>query len=161
MVEANLPVLFFKDVIVFPFSELRIEFNSNTEKMILENSEKNNDNHLLLCNLKDSLEESLNIKATKANKNEKVMKITRDEVIGHEFKDVWPKAEARWSRVILECLRQKRTTHCIGESADAESYLEAIAFPIPPDMAAVIFLVELVYSASLAVPCACFGTLRP
>ena len=30
--------------------------------------------------------------------------------------------------------------HCIGESVDVESYLEAIAFPIPPKMAAVIFL---------------------
>ncbi len=36
---------------------------------------------------------------------------------------------------MLECLKQKRTTHCIGESLDTESYLEAIAFLIPPEMA--------------------------
>jgi len=62
MVETNLPVLFFKDVIIFPYNELRIEFNNNKEKLILTNAEKNNDNHILLCNLTDPLEENLNIK---------------------------------------------------------------------------------------------------
>ena len=62
MVETNLPVLFFKDIIVFPYSEVRIEFSSDAEKIILRNAEKYNDNHILLCNLKDSLEENLNIK---------------------------------------------------------------------------------------------------
>ena len=62
MVETNLPVLFFKDIIIFPYNEVKIEFNSNTEKLILKNAEKNNDNHLLLCNLIDQLEENLNIK---------------------------------------------------------------------------------------------------
>ena len=71
---------------------------------------------------------------------EKVMKVAREDVIGKTFHEIWPNAEALWSRVIIECLKQKRTTHCIGESLDAESYLEAIAFPIPPEMAAVIFL---------------------
>ena len=71
---------------------------------------------------------------------ERVMKVERKNVIGKTFYEVWPKAEARWSRVIRECLKQKKTMHCIGESLDAGSYLEAIAFPIPPEMAAVIFL---------------------
>lgn len=71
---------------------------------------------------------------------ERVMKLEREEVIGRTFYDVWPKAEPRWSRVIRECLRQNRTMHCIGESLDVGGYLEAIAFPIPPDKAAVIFL---------------------
>lgn len=71
---------------------------------------------------------------------EKVMKQSRNDVKGRTFNDVWPKAESRWSRVIRECLKQKRTMHCIGESADVGGYLEAIAFPIPPEMAAVIFL---------------------
>lgn len=62
MVETNLPVLFFRDVIIFPFNELRIEFTNNKEKLILENAEKYNDNHILLCNLTDPLEENLNIK---------------------------------------------------------------------------------------------------
>ena len=45
------------------------------------------------------------------------------------------------SSIIRECLKQKRTMmHCIGESVEVGSYLEAIAFPIPPDMVAVIFL---------------------
>ncbi|MBQ6774916.1 MAG: PAS domain-containing protein [Synergistaceae bacterium] len=71
---------------------------------------------------------------------ERVMKVSRNDIVGKTFNEVWPKAEPRWSRVIRECLKQKRTMHCIGESRDAGSYLEAIAFPIPPDMAAVIFL---------------------
>lgn len=71
---------------------------------------------------------------------ERVMKVVREKIIGKTFYDVWPQAEAMWSRVIRECLTQKRTMHCIGESVDTKSYLEAIAFPIPPDMAAVIFL---------------------
>ena len=62
MVETNLPVLFFKDEIIFPFNELRIEFNNDSEKIILDNAENYNDNHILLCNLTDPLEENLNIK---------------------------------------------------------------------------------------------------
>jgi len=71
---------------------------------------------------------------------EKIMKVAREDVTGKTFHEVWPDAEALWSRVIRECLKQKKTMHCIGESVDAGSYLEAIAFPIPPEMAAVIFL---------------------
>lgn len=71
---------------------------------------------------------------------EKVMKLSRSNVIGKTFHDVWPNAEPRWSEVIRECLSQKKTMHCIGESVDVDSYLEAVAFPIPPNMAAVIFL---------------------
>ena len=71
---------------------------------------------------------------------EKVMKSSREELIGKTFHEVWPKAESRWSSVITECLKHNKTAHCIGESIDVDSYLEAIAFPIQPDMAAVIFL---------------------
>jgi signal transduction histidine kinase len=71
---------------------------------------------------------------------ERIMKVSREEVAGMTFHEIWPEAEAMWSQVITECLEQKRTMHCIGESADVGSYLEAVAFPIPPDMAAVIFL---------------------
>ena len=71
---------------------------------------------------------------------ERVMKLSRDNVIGKTFHDVWPDAESRWSDVIRDCLSKNRTVHCVGESVDVGGYLEAIAFPIPPDMAAVIFL---------------------
>lgn len=71
---------------------------------------------------------------------ERVMKVSRDEIAGQTFHEVWPDAEAVWSQVIIECLEQKRTMHCIGESVDTDSYLEAIAFPISTNMAAVIFL---------------------
>ncbi len=71
---------------------------------------------------------------------ERVMKLSRDDVVGKTFHDVWPDAEARWPGIIRDCLAQNRTVHCVGESVDVGGYLEAIAFPIPPDMAAVIFL---------------------
>lgn len=71
---------------------------------------------------------------------ERVMKVIRENIIGRTFNDVWPNAEAIWSRVIRECIKQKKTMHCIGENFDTKSYLEAVAFPIPPEMAAVIFL---------------------
>ena len=71
---------------------------------------------------------------------ERVMKLPREELIGKTFHEVWPNAEPRWSSVITECLKHNKTAHCIGESIDVNSYLEAIAFPIQPDMAAVIFL---------------------
>ena len=70
---------------------------------------------------------------------ERVMKLSRDNVIGRKFHDVWPNAESKWSGIIRDCLTQNRTVHCVGESVDIGGYLEAIAFPIPSDMAAVIF----------------------
>ncbi len=71
---------------------------------------------------------------------ERVMKLSRDDVIGKKFSEVWPNAESRWSQIIRECVAKKKTLHCIGESVDVNSYLEAIAFPMSQEMAAVIFL---------------------
>lgn len=62
MVETNLPIIFLKDVIVFPYNEIRVEFNKTQDKLVLENSSKFNDNHVLLVNLDDPLEENPRIK---------------------------------------------------------------------------------------------------
>ena len=62
MVETNLPVLFLKDTVILPYSELRIEVSSELEKKILNISEKNHDNHILFINLPDYLEEKPNIR---------------------------------------------------------------------------------------------------
>lgn len=62
MVETNLPVILLKDVILFPYNEIRVEFTKSREKLILENASKYNDNHILLINLFDPLEESPSIK---------------------------------------------------------------------------------------------------
>lgn len=62
MVETNLPILLLKDVILFPYNEIRVEFTKSREKLVLENSEKYNDNHILLINLFDPLEENPSIK---------------------------------------------------------------------------------------------------
>jgi len=61
MVETNLPVVLLKDKILFPYNEIRIEFTKSKDKLVLENALKYNDNHLLLINLLDPLEENPNI----------------------------------------------------------------------------------------------------
>ena len=62
MVETNLPIVLLKNIILFPYNEIRVEFNTSKEKLVLENSEKYNDNHILLINLLDPLEENPSIK---------------------------------------------------------------------------------------------------
>ncbi len=56
MVETNLPVMFLKDQILLPYNELRLEFTSETDKLILNTSESYHDSYLLLVNLSDPLE---------------------------------------------------------------------------------------------------------
>lgn len=62
MVQSNLPIIFLRDVVLFPYNELRIELSTDLERNILDISEKKYDNHLLLINLNDSLEERPNIR---------------------------------------------------------------------------------------------------
>ena len=62
MVETNLPIVLLKNIILFPYNEIRVEINSSKEKLVLENAEKYNDNHILLINLLDPLEENPSIK---------------------------------------------------------------------------------------------------
>ena len=57
MVETNLPVIILKDVVLLPYNELRIEFATDKEKLILNTSEMYHDNHLLLVNSIDPLDE--------------------------------------------------------------------------------------------------------
>ena len=71
---------------------------------------------------------------------ERVMKMSRDNIIGRSFKEVWPMAEERWADIIVNCANNGRMACCEGESRDSESYLEAMAFPLSPDMVAAIFL---------------------
>lgn len=62
MVETNLPVILLKSKILFPYSEVRIEITKAKDKLVLENSCKYHDNHVLLVNLDDPLEENPNMK---------------------------------------------------------------------------------------------------
>ena len=71
---------------------------------------------------------------------ERVMKMSRDEIIGRSFREVWPMAEDRWASIIVNCANNGRMACCEGESRDSESYLEAMAFPLSSDMVAAIFL---------------------
>ena len=61
MAHMNLPVILLKSNILFPYSEIRVEFSLNHDKLVLENSLKYHDSHILLVNLDDPLEENPNI----------------------------------------------------------------------------------------------------
>ena len=71
---------------------------------------------------------------------ERVMRVRKQDIVGRNFLDVWPRSEACWPRIIVDCIRLGHTVHCEGESRDAGSYLGAIAFPLPRRRAAVIFM---------------------
>jgi len=62
MVETNLPVIILKDNVLFPYSDIRVEFSKDKDKLILSNSAKYNDNHVLLINILDPLDERPNMK---------------------------------------------------------------------------------------------------
>ena len=62
MVETNLPVILLKNNILFPYSEIRVEFTRAKDKLVLANAEKYHDSHILLVNLFDPLEENPNMK---------------------------------------------------------------------------------------------------
>ena len=61
MIETNLPILYLREVVLLPYNEIRLEFNEEKDKYVLDYAEKNHDGHLLLVNLKDPLEESPSI----------------------------------------------------------------------------------------------------
>lgn len=71
---------------------------------------------------------------------EKVNNVKREEMIGKSFAEAWPDVEQCWSKIIEDCIREKRVMHCESESVYTDKYLEAIAFPLTDDMAATIFL---------------------
>lgn len=62
MVETNLPILYLREVILFPYNEIRLEFTSISDLEVLNISEKVYDNHILLINLQDPLEENPSFK---------------------------------------------------------------------------------------------------
>ena len=61
MVETNLPILYLREEVLLPFNELRLEFTLDKDKEILDIAEKYHNNHLLLINLVDRLEEEPDI----------------------------------------------------------------------------------------------------
>ena len=62
MVETNLPIILLKSNILFPYNEIRVEVVHTQDKLVLENSIKYHDGHVLLVNLEDPLEENPNIR---------------------------------------------------------------------------------------------------
>ena len=62
MVETNLPIIFLKEIIVFPYNEIKTEFSNDKDKLVIERAIKHNDSYILLVNLTDPLEENPNYK---------------------------------------------------------------------------------------------------
>ena len=58
MVQTNLPVLLLKDTVLFPYNEIRLEFSTSKEKLVLETAYQYYDQQILLLNLNDPLEEN-------------------------------------------------------------------------------------------------------
>lgn len=56
MVKTNVPVLLMKDMVLFPFSEIRLEFDNDTDKSLISLAESCYDNNILVVNPKDNLE---------------------------------------------------------------------------------------------------------
>ncbi len=63
MVETNLPVLMLRNILLFPYNEIRVEFIKIKDKKIIDNAIKFNDNHILLINMADPLEERPSIES--------------------------------------------------------------------------------------------------
>ncbi len=57
MIKTNLPVLFLRNLVLLPNNELRIEFSSSSDKIMLNKSESNFEGYLLFINLKNPKEE--------------------------------------------------------------------------------------------------------
>ena len=56
--KSNLPVLLLKNMVLFPFNEVRIEFDKETDKNLLYLSESCYDNNILIVNPDDNLEDN-------------------------------------------------------------------------------------------------------
>ncbi|MEG1900533.1 MAG: endopeptidase La [Bacilli bacterium] len=61
MIKTNLPVLIIKDIVLFPYNEVRIEFDNLENKQLVSIAESLYDNHLLVVHPKDMLEEKPDI----------------------------------------------------------------------------------------------------
>nr|WP_321503856.1 ATP-binding protein [uncultured Dethiosulfovibrio sp.] len=71
---------------------------------------------------------------------ERVMGVEKKNVVGKTFFEVWPDVESCWHEIIKKCVTSQGSVHCESHCEDVKKYLEAIAFPILPDRASVIFL---------------------
>lgn len=95
MVKTNLPVLVIKDIVLFPSSEIRLEFDKIEEKRLISLAEAYYDGHILVVNPMDLLEEDPDIS-----------ELPRIGVIGHiKLKMDMPNGR---TRVIVEGI--SRTT---------------------------------------------------
>lgn len=56
MVKTNLPVLLLRNMVLFPHSEMRLEFDNNNDKKLLSLAESYYNNSILVVNPKDNLE---------------------------------------------------------------------------------------------------------
>lgn len=61
LIKTNLPVIFLKDVVLLPNNDLRVEFSSSKDKLMLKQAENKFEGNLLFINLKNPKEEKPSI----------------------------------------------------------------------------------------------------
>ena len=62
MIKTDLPVILLRGIVLLPNNDIRLEFDSNTSKNIIDIAELFHDNNILVVSQKNPLEESPNIK---------------------------------------------------------------------------------------------------
>lgn len=70
---------------------------------------------------------------------EKVMKVSKANVIGRKFYDIWPKGEKKWMDNIMNVDRTGQPAYYHGYSREVDKYLHAVAFSIEPKKVGVLF----------------------
>ena len=59
MVKTNLPVILLRGAVLLPYCEFRLEISNDMDKKILELSEKNHDNHILIVSPSNPIETNI------------------------------------------------------------------------------------------------------
>ncbi len=111
MVKTNLPVILLKGAVLLPYCEFRLELNRDTDKHILDLSEKYHDNHVLIISPNDPLEEI--IETEKLPKIGTVAKINMKMELGNVI------------RIVLEGINRVKVVEYTNYSKE-DSILNAV-----------------------------------
>lgn len=120
MVKTNLPVLIIKDIVLFPSSEIRLEFDKIEDKKLISLAEAYYDNHILVVNPTDLLEEDPDIS-----------ELPRIGIIGHiKLKMDMPNGR---TRIIIEGISRTKAFNYTKEEDIFEAVIGNVVFePLDP-----------------------------
>lgn len=95
----------------------------------------------LLEIIRDEKGKAVNVRFIDVNPAyEKVMKVSRIDVIGKTFDQIWPNPEEVWIDNIIDASENGIHAHFEGYSREVDRYLHSMAFPVLPDRVGVLFL---------------------